>query len=78
MTSIANLNAVSVLTQDAAFVVDNAPNTNPSTVKITLASLINNVVPGPYANNSAMLAANTVQIGQPFYYSNGMIVVRIS
>ena len=78
MTAIANLTATSTLTQDAVFVVDNAPNTNPSTVKITLASLINNVIPGPYANNSAMLAANTVQLYQPFFYSNGMVVVRTS
>ena len=71
MTSIANLNATSTLTQDAAFVVDNAPNSNPTTVKITLASLINNVIPGPNANN-------TVQLYQPFFYSNGMVVVRTS
>lgn len=78
MTAIANLTSTSTLTQDAVFVADNAPNTNPSTVKITLASLISNIIPGPYANNSMMIAANTVQIGQPFYYSNGMVVVRTS
>lgn len=76
MSTIKDQVEANTLTQDAVFVVDNNPNVNPVTNKITLAHLITNIIPGPYANTAAMLAANTVQLWQPYFYSNGAIVVR--